>query len=83
MPGSESSAAAWQLKYLIAELLLPGMKVCALCQKGSVLAGRRSFLRSHYNPTTTVRKYPNLQWAKLGDAPRIKVCVKCLKNIAK
>jgi len=57
------------------------MKICALCDKGSVTAGTRSFLRSHYNPTSTIRKYPNLQWARLASGERKKICVKCMKTL--
>ncbi len=57
------------------------MKVCAICEKGSVMAGTHSFLRSHYNPTGRVRKYPNLQWAKLVSGVRAKVCVRCMKKL--
>lgn len=67
------------------------MKSCTICGKGSVTAGKRAFLRSHYNPTKTVRKYPNLQWAtlpaeaaaKAGIAvgKKAKICVKCLKKL--
>ncbi|QQG45012.1 MAG: hypothetical protein HYW89_03345 [Candidatus Sungiibacteriota bacterium] len=59
------------------------MRSCAICHKGSAKGGRRSFLRSHYNPTTTVRKYPNLQWAKLASGKRAKVCMDCLKKLHK
>lgn len=59
------------------------MKTCAICEKGSVLGGTRAFLRSHYNPTSTVRKYPNLQWAKLPSGKRAKICTKCLKKVNK
>ena len=70
------------------------MKVCTLCDKGSVTGGKRSFLRSHYNPTKTIRRYPNLQWAKLPSHPdgrgsftaagvRAKICTKCLKKLHK
>ena len=57
------------------------MKICAICDKGSVKGGKRAFLRSHYNPTATVRKYPNLQWARLSTGKRAKVCAKCLKQL--
>ena len=57
------------------------MRHCAVCQKGSAMAGVRSFLRSHYNPTTRVRKYPNLQWGRTATGERVKMCVKCLKTI--
>jgi len=59
------------------------MKICALCQKGSAMGGKRAFLRSHYNPTKTIRKYPNLQWARMTDGKRKKICVKCLKRLHK
>jgi len=32
-----------------------------------------------YNPTGMNRKQPNLQWAKLTDGSRLKICTKCLK----
>lgn len=57
------------------------MKTCAICEKGSVTGGKRAFLRSHYNPTATVRKYPNLQWARLATGVRAKVCARCLKKL--
>lgn len=66
------------------------MNICTICGKGSVKGGKRSFLRSHYNPTASVRKHPNLQWGKLGDSQadrmigrpgtRAKMCAKCLKT---
>ncbi|MBI2055820.1 MAG: hypothetical protein HYT37_00350 [Candidatus Sungbacteria bacterium] len=59
------------------------MKSCTICKKESVKGGRRSFLRSHYNPTATVRKYPNLQWGRLADGMRVKMCVRCLKTLHK
>ena len=33
-----------------------------------------------YNPTGKNRKYPNLQWAKLSDGSRLKICTSCLKK---
>jgi len=59
------------------------MKNCAVCKKGSVMAGVHSFLRSHYNPTGRIRKYPNLQWAHLPDGTRTKMCVRCIKGMHK
>ncbi len=59
------------------------MKTCAVCNKGSVMEGTRSFLRSHYNPTSRIRKYPNLQWARLEDGKRTKVCARCIKGLHK
>ena len=57
--------------------------VCTICSKGSVKGGKRSFLRSHYNPTASVRKYPNLQWGRLDNGARAKMCAKCLKTRSK
>ncbi|MDZ4285945.1 MAG: hypothetical protein U1A23_03395 [Candidatus Sungbacteria bacterium] len=47
------------------------------------MAGTHSFLRSHYNPTSRIRKYPNLQWARLADGKRTKVCARCIKGLHK
>ncbi|MBI2507207.1 MAG: hypothetical protein HYW09_01170 [Candidatus Niyogibacteria bacterium] len=41
------------------------MKKCAICGKGSRMGGKRNLLRGKYNPTKTLRKKPNLQWARL------------------
>lgn len=57
------------------------MKLCTICGKGSAIAGKRAFLRSHYNPTKTIRKYPNLQRAKLASGKSAKICTKCLKKL--
>ncbi|MBI2096562.1 MAG: 50S ribosomal protein L28 [Candidatus Sungbacteria bacterium] len=60
------------------------MKICAICQKGSHLGGVRKLLRGHYNPTTTKRVYPNLQWVRLVNShKRVKACAKCIKALAK
>ncbi|MBI2640745.1 MAG: hypothetical protein HYW91_02585 [Candidatus Sungbacteria bacterium] len=69
------------------------MRVCVICKKGSKTGGKRSFLRSHYNPTKTLRRYPNLQWATLpaealakagiAHGKRVKICAKCLKKLHK
>ena len=42
------------------------MRVCTICDKGSIIVGKRRLLRGHYNLTKTSRKYPNLQWVRLG-----------------
>ena len=58
--------------------------MCPICGKGTTMGGKRNLLRGKYNPTKTVRKYPNLQWATLspGDSRgrRIKICTSCLKK---
>ncbi len=58
------------------------MNQCAQCGKGSVIRGHRILLRGHYNPTSTSRKYPNLQWAKV-DGKRKRICTDCMRRIAK
>ncbi|MCX6736674.1 MAG: 50S ribosomal protein L28 [Candidatus Parcubacteria bacterium] len=58
-------------------------KVCPLCDKRYNVAVNRVKARSRYNPTSTHRQLPNLQWTKDADGKRIKVCVKCLKTLAK
>lgn len=57
------------------------MKSCPICNKGSMLVGGYSNVvrATKYNPTGINRKQPNLQWAKLSDGSRIKICTKCLK----
>lgn len=56
------------------------MRQCAICEKGSVVRGKRSFLRSHYNPTTTSRKYPNLQYATIKGGRKL-ICMQCLRSL--
>lgn len=58
------------------------MRQCTLCGKGSKLVGKRKLLRGHYNPTSTSRKYPNLQYAKIGSSRKL-ICTNCMKSIAK
>ncbi|MBI2021033.1 50S ribosomal protein L28 [Candidatus Giovannonibacteria bacterium] len=55
------------------------MKHCPICEKGSVMMGTRRLLRAHYNPVKRSRKYPNLQWARLPNGKRIKICTRCMK----
>jgi ribosomal protein L28 len=55
-------------------------KECAICSKGSKMGGKRKLLRAHYNPTKWERKYPNLQWARIGIGPRRKICTTCIKQ---
>jgi ribosomal protein L28 len=55
---------------------------CTVCGKGSVIRGKRRLLRGHYNPVSTARKYPNLQWAKVG-AVRKFICTNCMKTLHK
>ncbi|MEK7091531.1 MAG: 50S ribosomal protein L28 [Patescibacteria group bacterium] len=57
------------------------MKTCPLCQKGSQMVGGYSnrVRATKYNPIPKQRKQPNLQWAKLTDGSRLKICTRCLK----
>ncbi len=58
------------------------MRQCELCGKGSQMQGKRKLLRGHYNPVNWSRKYPNLQWAKVGGS-RKRVCTNCMRKLAK
>ncbi|MEK7515217.1 MAG: hypothetical protein AAB608_02465 [Patescibacteria group bacterium] len=55
---------------------------CPTCAKRSVMVTTRKLLRGHYNPTSRSRRYPNLQWARVG-GKRLKICTDCIKTIAK
>lgn len=55
------------------------MRHCELCGKGSIIRGKRKLLRGHYNPTSTSRKYPNLQWARVQGV-RMRICTNCMKK---
>lgn len=58
------------------------MKVCPICDKHSQMVGGYSnrVRATKYNGTGINRKQPNLQWAKLSDGSRLKICTKCLKK---
>ncbi len=58
-------------------------KVCAVCGKKAIIGGKRNLLRGKYNPTQKTKKYPNLQWTKLPNGKRVKVCTQCLRTLAK
>lgn len=58
------------------------MRKCEICGRGSKMGGARKLLRGHYNPVNWTRKYPNLQWAKVNGV-RLKICMTCLRNLAK
>jgi len=69
-------------------------KECAICQKGSRMFGRRNKLRGKYNPTSKIRKYPNLQWLSVPKdvkhkkfkefaGKRILACTRCIKTLSK
>lgn len=64
-------------------------KICAICNKNSVLITPRNKLRGKYNPVEKIRKYPNLQWVRLPagkaglNSERVRACAKCIKNLAR
>lgn len=55
---------------------------CIFCEKGSRVVGgySNSVRATKFNPTPKVRKYPNLQWARIPNGPRIKLCTRCIKK---
>jgi len=56
------------------------MRICAICEKGRQVGGKRKKLRGNYNPTGKRVRYPNLQWATFLFGGRKKICTKCLKG---
>ena len=62
-------------------------KVCAICGKKSAMGVTLVKLRGKYNPTSKVRKKPNLQWVRLTHGKdagkRVLACAKCIKRQAK
>ena len=62
-------------------------KICTICEKKSSMGVTLVKLRGKYNPTSKVRKYPNLQWVRpltgKNAGKRILACAKCMKAMAK
>jgi ribosomal protein L28 len=62
-------------------------KVCSICKKKSAMSVTLVKLRGKYNPTSKIRKYPNLQWVRLvsgkNTGKRVLACAKCIKRISK
>jgi len=69
-------------------------KECAICGKGSMMAGKLNKLRGKYNPTPKKRRYPNLQFLTVPEGTthkkykpfigkRILSCTKCIKALGK
>lgn len=54
---------------------------CPICDKSSRMVGKysNSVRATKFNPCGNRRKYPNLQWARIPNGPRIKICTKCMK----
>jgi len=57
-------------------------KSCPICDKGSIMVGGYSnrTRATKFQPIPKTRKYPNLQWARLADGSRLKICTSCLKK---
>ncbi|MDP3956183.1 MAG: L28 family ribosomal protein [bacterium] len=58
------------------------MKACLQCDKGSQMGGGYSnrVRAMEFNPVGKRRRYPNLQWARLADGRRVKLCTRCIKK---
>ncbi len=56
-------------------------KICLMCAKKSMVGGRYSnrTRATKFQPVGLVRRYPNLQWARVPGGPRIKICTRCIK----
>ncbi|MFA6006451.1 MAG: 50S ribosomal protein L28 [Candidatus Paceibacterota bacterium] len=57
-------------------------KACPLCARTSASGGGYSnrVRATKFNPTGTVAKKVNLQWAKIKDGSRMKICTRCIKG---
>ncbi len=56
--------------------------ICPLCEKGSKVVGKysNSVRATKFNPSGDRRVYPNLQWARIPNGPRVKICTGCMKK---
>jgi ribosomal protein L28 len=56
-------------------------KICPICERGSLVGGGYSnrIRATKFNPTGKVRLQVNLQWAKMTDGKRQKICTRCMK----
>ena len=56
--------------------------ICLLCDKGSRVVGKysNSVRATKFNPCGDRRVYPNIQWARIPNGPRIRICTKCIKK---
>jgi len=58
-------------------------KQCAICDKKYIKSVTLVKLRGKYNPTSSQRKHPNLQWVRLVSGQRVKACTNCIKTLHK
>lgn len=56
--------------------------ICPSCLKGTKVVGKysNSVRATKFNPCGKRRKYPNLQWARIPNGPRVKLCTSCIKK---
>lgn len=54
---------------------------CLTCDKSSMMKGAysNSVRATKFNPCGDYRVYPNIQWARIPNGPRVKMCTKCIK----
>lgn len=54
---------------------------CPICDKSGIRAGGYSnrTRATKFNPSGIRRSQPNLQWARLPDGTRLRICTKCMK----
>jgi len=57
-------------------------KACPICARTSMKGGGYSnrIRATKFNPTGNHLKKVNMQWAKLADGSRQKICTRCIKG---
>ena len=57
-------------------------QICLICSKSSQVGGgyQNRVRATKFQPTGLRRRYPNLQWARVPNGPRIKICTSCIKR---
>ena len=57
-------------------------RTCDITGKGSQVGGGYSnrVRATKFNPSGDRRKYPNLQWARIPNGPRVRICTSCMKR---
>ena len=55
---------------------------CPICAKGPKVVGKysNSVRATKFNPSGDRRKLPNLQWARIPNGPRVRICTSCIKR---
>jgi ribosomal protein L28 len=57
-------------------------QICPLCNKGSQVGGgyQNRVRATKFQQSGLRRRYPNLQWARIPNGPRVKICTRCMKK---